>query len=452
METGWLADYVYHAGQFHAGLAMFADAAGRITRFSRDPADVGRARRLSRRAILPGLVNAHSHTFQRVIRGRTEHRTDASRDTFWTWREAMYHAATRLSPEDVHCAARMAFVEMLRSGITTVGEFHYLHHEPNGTPYADLALLSRLVAQAAVDCGLRIALLETAYVRAGWRLPPNPGQARFLSPRPDDFLKLVDAARAALPPGTSIGIAPHSVRAVPLDYLMEILPYARAHDLPVHMHLAEQPAEVEACLGEYGARPVELLDREGILDDRFTAIHAIHITDDEVRTIARAKAHVCACPTTERNLGDGIGPAGALVCFGTDSNTQIDLLEDARQLEYHLRLKKLERAVLAPDTARESLARRLFAYATESGAAALGAPGGSLEAGRPADFFTIDLDDLSIAGADQDSLLTNIVFAAERTAVRDVFVAGRPVIKDGRHRLEEQIVRDFSDLQRRLWA
>ncbi len=426
METGWLADCIYYDGEFHAGVAMFADGNGLITRFSREPDDLASARRLEGRAILPGLVNAHSHTFQRVIRGRTEHRTAAHRDTFWTWREAMYHAANRLSPDDVYLAARMAFVEMLAAGITTVGEFHYLHRAQDGSNYSERALLSRRVLEAARDCGIRIVLLVTAYVRAGWKKDPDPGQIRFLSPRPDDFLELMTAVGQAVSPAenTQAGMAPHSIRAVPLDYLKEILPHAREHGMKVHMHVAEQPAEVEASLGEYGRRPVELLAEHGIIGDAFTGIHVIHISGDELRRFAGSGATVCACPTTERNLGDGIGPAdellraGASICFGTDSNAQIDLFEDARQLEYHLRLKNLERAVLAPDEDRESLARRLFSCATESGAHSLGVPSGSLDIDRPADFFTVDLDDLSIAGAGQASLLSNIVFAAGRSAWR----------------------------------
>jgi formimidoylglutamate deiminase len=257
--------------------------------------------------------------------------------------------------------------------------------------------------------------------------------------------------------GPDAAMAPHSIRGVPLDYLKEILPYAREHGMRVHMHVAEQPAEVEASLGEYGRRPVELLTDHGVIDSAFTGVHVIHVTNEEAARFGAAGATVCACPTTERNLGDGFGPAdellnaGANICFGTDSNAQINLFEDARQLEYHLRLKKLERAVLAPDDHRESLARRLFINATASGARSIGIGDGTLEPGQPADFFTVDLDDLSIAGADAGSLLTNIVFAAERSAIRDVFVDGKTVIEDRHHRLEAQIVRDFTGLQTRLW-
>jgi formimidoylglutamate deiminase len=437
---------------------MFTDSAGRITRFSSDPIDLANAQRLPKRAILPGLVNVHSHAFQRVIRGRTEYRSGAERDTFWTWRESMYHAANLLSPDALYYAARMAYLEMLLSGITTVGEFHYVHHAPGGVPYQDRNLLGLQVLRAAGETGLRIALLRTAYVRAGWGKPVDPGQVRFLTPRVRDFIADTEALRAVVPPAATIGVAPHSVRAVPLDYLRELADYARSNGLPLHMHVAEQPAEVEACLAEYGKRPVEFLQQQGILNSHFTGIHAIHITAEEAAYLGEAKAQVCACPTSERNLGDGAVPAdrlmdaGAGICFGSDSNVQIDILEDARLLEYHLRMNKLERVVLAPGSSKDALARRLFTSATETGAASLRVPAGSLEVGRQADFFTVDLDDPSLAGAGSGALLNHIVFSLERTAVRDVAVGGKLVVRDGRHPLAEQITREFAEVQRDLWA
>lgn len=461
-EQGWLPDFIFREGRFQSGVAMFADAFGRITRFSNQPEDLRNAARLANRAALPGLVNVHSHAFQRAIRGRTEARTGASHDSFWTWREAMYHAANSLSPEDVYDVARVAFIEMLASGITAVGEFHYLHHAPGGVFYDDPNLLAEQVLNAARDTGIRIALLRTAYARAGWRQAPNPGQARFITPRVEDFIRHTEDLRAATanvfsPDSAWVGIAPHSVRALPLDYLRESIAYARSRGMKIHMHVSEQPAEIEACQAEYGMRPIGLLDRHQLLGADFTGIHAIHITDEEICHLARSGSRIGACPTTERNLGDGIGPAdrwleaGVPTCFGTDSNIQIDLLEDARQLEYHLRLKHLERAVLAPDTEPESLARRLFESATQAGAGSIGAPGGSLAEGRPADFFTVDLNDLSIAGAGPLSLLTNIVFSADRTAIRDVYIGGRQVIQDGKHALQEEVIRKFNLTQRRLW-
>jgi formimidoylglutamate deiminase len=465
-ERGWLPDFLYRDGRFDSGVALFADENGRITRLTQSESDLKQAQRLPNRALLPGLVNGHSHSFQRVIRARTEYRTKAVKDTFWTWREAMYHAALRLSPEDIYVAAKMAFLEMALSGITAVGEFHYLHHAADGTPYEDRNLLAKQVLRAAAEIGIKIALLRTAYVRAGWRKEPDPGQARFITPRAQDFIDDTDAldefVRRQSPQGRAwLGVAPHSIRAAPLDYLLEVAGYARARRFPIHMHVAEQTAEVEACMAEYGARPVAYLDQNGILGPGFTAVHAIHINDDEIVRLARHGVTVCACSTTERNLGDGIVRAGELeaasvqISLGSDSNIQIDILEDARQLEYNLRLSKRERAILSPATTtseRESLVGVLFKAATSTGAASIGAAGGNLEVGQPADFFTVDLNDVSIAGADRESLLSHIVFALERTAVRGVFVDGEPIIDEGRHAHEEQIIQEFAELQRRLWG
>ena len=503
-HIAWLPDLIYTGGRFESGLALVSDRAGRITHLTRDVenfAAPARIMRLTGCALLPGLVNAHSHAFQRVIRGRTERRSSAAHDSFWTWREMMYRAATRLTPEQIYDASRMAFLEMAASGITAVGEFHYLHHAPDGTRYADENELAKHVIRAARDVGLRIALLRVAYARAGWNTPPNDRQARFIERDAAAFLKQTETLKDDLTREAAddvrtqgdvgadgadlksawVGVAPHSVRAVPLDYLREVDAFAAKQEMPVHMHVAEQPAEVAACLEEHRRTPVALLADEGLLSDRFTAVHAVHITPEEARSLARERAHVCACPTTERNLGDGIVPADLLfdarvrVSLGTDSHTQIDLLEDARELEYHLRLQKLERAVLAPQetgvptekettpdptahassTDRDDLAAlavRLFDCATTSGANSIGATGGgALAVGSPADFFTVALNDLSIAGASEDDLLPSIVFSLARTAVRDVVVGGRRIIADGQHRTRDEIIERFTDLQHKLW-
>ena len=295
--------------------------------------------------------------------------------------------------------------------------------------------------------------MRTAYVRAGWKKDPNPGQARFLTPDAAKFLADSDSLIAE---GASVGVAPHSVRAVPIDYIRTVADYAKARGLPLHMHVSEQPAEVEASIGEYGRRPVELLHDHGILGERFTAIHAIHITEEEASMLGESS--VCACPTSERNLGDGAVPAqrlfpsGARICFGSDSNVQIDLLEDAGTWRYHLRMNQLERAVLAPDQSHEGLARRLFAGATEAGAGSLMSSGGTLEPGRSADFFTVDLNDCSVAGASPESLLSHVVFSLERTAIRDVCIGGRMAIRDGKHPLQEEIVCQFGAVQKELWG
>jgi formimidoylglutamate deiminase len=451
MSDAWVPDLIYTEGRFKSGLALVCET--NIVRLC-DAAEAKNPIRLKNRALLPGLVNAHSHAFQRLIRGRTERRSQNTTDTFWTWREQMYAAANRLAPEEIYAASRMAFVEMALSGITAVGEFHYIHHAPDGVPYSDPNLLEREVIRAARDVGLRIALLRVAYARAGYQTERNPLQVRFIESSPEIYLESLEKLLAApeLKDGLAwAGVAPHSVRAVPLDYLKTLVAFANERGLVIHMHVAEQTAEVEACIEEYGRSPVALLDTEGLLSEKFTAVHAIHVTPKAVNALARGRASVCACPTTERNLGDGVVPvdayfkAGVPVSLGTDSQTQIDLLEDARELEYHLRLQHTARNVLAPvDEVDESaLARRLFDCATVNGATSIGFDGGKLEPGAPADFFTVDLDDPSIAGSSTDSLLANIVFSLSRTAIKDVVVGGKRIVADGRHAQQERIVSAF---------
>jgi formimidoylglutamate deiminase len=465
IELAWLPDLVYTGGRFESGMALVCNAAGRITRLARAGEVEGKVvARLKHRAILPGLVNAHSHAFQRVIRGRTEYRTGKGSDNFWTWREMMYSAAMRLSPEDLYDASRMAFLEMALSGITGVGEFHYIHHAPDGTSYDDPNLLSKTVMRAARDVGLRICLLRVAYARAGFEASPNPKQLRFLEAEAENFLKHTERLRAEIDKEEAqeawVGVAPHSVRAVPIDYLRDCFHYAQEKQLPIHMHIAEQPAEIEACRKEYDRTPVMLLESEGLLTGRFTGVHAIHITVEEARALYGARSIVCACPTTERNLGDGVVPADMLfkesvrVSLGTDSHTQVDLLEDARELEYHLRLEKLERVVLDRTGDNPSaLAARLFESATRRGAESIGMidGGGTLEAGQPADFFTVDLHHPSIAGASVEDLLAHIVFSLSIAAVREVVVSGRMIVEAGQHRAEREIVEKFIALQKRLW-
>lgn len=464
LELAWLPDIVYTGGRFESGMAVVCDTAGRIKRLAPSSEVEGGAVRLKGRAALPGLVNSHSHAFQRVIRGRTEYRTGKGSDDFWTWREMMYSAATRLSPEDLYDASRMAFLEMALGGITSVGEFHYIHHDTEGTAYDDPNLLSKTVIRAARDAGLRICLLRVAYARSGFDSEPNPKQARFIERDAESFLTNVERLRAETLKEDEthawVGLAPHSVRAVPLPYLRRCFHYSQANDLPIHMHVAEQPAEIEACLKEHGLTPVALLESEGLLSERFTGVHGIHITADEARMLSRARSIICACPTTERNLGDGAVPAellfneGVRVSLGTDSHTQVDLLEDARELEYNMRLERLERVVLnRTEDDPSALASNLFDCASMRGAESIGLKGGgTLAAGHPADFFTVDLYHPSIAGASPEDLLAHILFSLNGAAVREVVVGGRMIVEDGRHRAAGEITERFIALQKRLWS
>lgn len=456
--TVYQPDLLYRGGQLHAGRALHVDATGRVLPEGQVPPEA-QVVRLPGRALLPGLVNGHSHAFQRLIRGRTEYVAAGSgSDDFWSWREAMYRAAEALTPEDVYTASRQAFLEMLLAGITAVGEFHYLHHQPDGSPYMERNTLAREVIRAARDVGLRIVLLRVGYARAGFRVPENPRQRRFIDKDVDSFLSAVESLARDTQgvPGVSVGMAPHSVRAVPREWLT-VLAGVRG-ELPVHMHVAEQPKEIEACQAEHQLRPVELLEELGLLEQRFTAVHAVHVTEAEARMLGEVGANVCACPSTERNLGDGIVPAdtlagsGARVCLGSDSQATVDLLDEARQLEGHLRLARLRRAVLDPGGgAVDGLAARLFEMATVNGARSLGLPTGTLEPGAPADFFTVDLNHPSLVGASPASLLSGIVLGADKSAVREVAVDGRLVVREGQHPRAEESGRAFHALARRLY-
>ncbi|MBB5066559.1 formimidoylglutamate deiminase [Granulicella mallensis] len=457
MTTRYNPALLFDSGTFKSGLSLCVGSNGKIdtaTAVDRSPLAVVE---LKNKAVLPGFVNVHSHAFQRLIRGKSESRVTSGKD-FWSWRGTMYHAAASLSPQDVYDVARMAFLEMVKAGTTTVGEFHYLHTAPDGTPYEDPNLLGRQVIDAARSVGIRIVLLRSAYLRSGFELSPDPGQTRFFETA-SDFCRNAEALIGTYshdPHGVRFGIAPHSVRAVPLDALHPIVAWARSKDLPVHMHVAEQLAENAACVREYGRTPLALLHDEKLLGPDFTAVHAIHITDEEIAMLAEAQGTICSCPTTERNLGDGILAAdsamraGIRIALGSDSQAQIDPLEDARQLDYHLRLMQQQRAIL-DQIGGQSLSARLFACATVNGARSLGLDSGSFTQDSSADFVTVDLNDLSIAGHTGEDLLQILMFGLNRSAIKDVFVSGKQILRDGKHALEEEIVARYQEVHRRVW-
>jgi formimidoylglutamate deiminase len=450
-------DWLYWDGELRDDVALGVGPDGLVTGVQ--PAEeVPQAARLSGRALLPGMVNGHSHAFQRLIRGRTEYVSSGHpQDDFWSWRELMYQAACALDPEGVYVASRQAFLEMALSGITSVGEFHYLHHQPDGTPYDDREELAHQVIRAARDVGLRICLLRVGYARSGYQLPPNPRQRRFLDKTVDGLLGSVETLKGgyAADPFVTVGLAPHSVRAVPREWLEAL----RGRPERVHMHVAEQPAEVAACRSEYQRTPVQLIEEAGLLGENFTAVHAIHLDDVDVMRLGRARALVCACPSTERNLGDGVVPAdallnaGARVCLGSDSQATINLLDEARQLESHLRLMRLRRAVLDPGSGTpDGLAKRLFQMATVEGARSLGLSTGALKAGAPADYFTVDLNHPTLVGASRGTLLPTLVFGGGMAAIREVVVNGKSLVSEGHHLLLSRSREDFSELARRLFS
>ena len=305
---------------------------------------------------LPALTTAHSHAFQRAMRGRAQRPLAPGADDFWTWRGQMYELASSLTPESIHRVSLVAFRELARAGVRTVGEFHYVHHQADGTPYGDRTVLADAVILAAREANLRIALLRVAYHRDGPGRPAEPGQRRFCDPSIDDVLGDVDTLRAryAGDPDVVIGLAPHSVRAVPPDWLAPLGQYAKARDLPLHMHVAEQAREVSECVAETGRRPVELLADSGLLSPRFVAVHATNLLAHEAALLGDAGAFACLCPTTERDLGDGLPDIGALrragvrLCTGVDSHVLVDPIEDLRALETHERLRTRSRVTFEP--------------------------------------------------------------------------------------------------------
>ncbi len=457
--TSWRPEWMLVDGAFRKGYALDADAEGRIAYVGPESGSaVEDVRRLPGNAMLPGLVDVHSHSFQRALRGKAESRY-RSGPNFWSWRDTMYRCALALTPEEIYDVARMAFLEMALAGITTAGEFHYLHRTQQGKRYEAPNLLAEQVIRAAQSVGIRIVLLNCAYARAGFQLPPDPGQVRFLNPDPEEFIVNSDALRKKITTMStaSFGLAPHSLRAVPREYLVQVADWSRAAALPLHMHVSEQPAEVAACRAEYGCTPFELLDGLGILHENFTAIHAIHLQPGEIERMGRAAVTVGACPTTERNLGDGILPAdqllasGVSIALGTDSHSQTDGFENARELETNLRLSKLERAVL-DGCHDQPMSALLLDCATRSGAHSLHVEAGALEAGKFADFLTIDLQDAAIAGAQPEDLLNAIVLGASPRAIADVVVHGEPVVTARRHARAPEIIEAFSRVQHRLSA
>lgn len=381
---------------------------------------------LGRALLLPGFVNAHSHAFQRAIRGATHRRGAHDPSSFWSWREAMYKVATSLDPEAVFSVTRTCFSEMLRAGITCVGEFHYLHHTPDGTPYADPNELARQVVRAAAVTGIRLVLLSVYYARAGAGRPPLPEQRRFCDGSVDAYLRRLEALRSA---GVHVGVAPHSVRAVPREALRELAAYANTHALPLHAHVSEQPQENTECHAEHGLTPTALLARSGCLDrpGAFTAVHAIHLEPADFTALAGHT--VCACPTTEADLGDGILPAGDLLrhgarlALGSDSNAVVDLVQEARLLEMHERLRTCARlCITTPD---HQPGRTLLDIATRGGALALGRPDlGRLRVGAPFDACTVDLAHPTLAGLDPTDALDALLLSGTSAAIDRVFVGG----------------------------
>ncbi|WP_326674545.1 formimidoylglutamate deiminase [Streptomyces sp. NBC_01257] len=389
---------------------------------------------------LPGLANAHSHAFHRALRSTVQ----VGSGTFWTWREIMYQVASRLTPDTYYELARAVYAEMALAGITAVGEFHYLHHAPGGVPYDNPNAMGEALIAAAREAGIRITLLDTAYLAAGFGRRPSQYQApdrhqqRFSDTTADAW-----AERASLLKGdehTLIGAAIHSVRAVPADQLATVAQWADQRQAPLHVHLSEQTAENDACLAAHGRTPTRLLADHGVLGPRTTGVHNTHLTAEDIELIGSTATGTCMCPTTERDLADGIGPAVALqragspLSLGSDSHAVIDLFEEARAMELNERLRTRTRG--------HWTAAALLRAASADGHAALGRPeAGTLEPGAPADLVTIALDSVRTAGPVPRLAAETAVFAASAADVRHTVVAGRHIVRDGHHELVADVPR-----------
>jgi formimidoylglutamate deiminase len=393
---------------------------------------------------LPGISNVHSHAFQRGMAGLTEHR-GPNADSFWTWRELMYRFVGSITPEDAEAFAAQAYMEMLEAGFTRVGEFHYLHHDPSGKPYADPGEMATRVVAAVEQTGIALTMLPVFYAHSGFGgKPPAEGQRRFIN-SVDQFARLMELSRkaAARIAHAVVGIAPHSLRAVAPEELIAIQPLAEGG--PVHIHAAEQIREVEDCVAWSGMRPVEWLMHSMPVDDRWCLIHSTHLTETEVARLAGSGAVAGLCPITEGNLGDGVFPgtqflgAGGALGIGTDSNVLISVAQELRQLEYSQRLRDRARNVLAGGPNR-STGRTLFEAALRGGAqaTAVSAQAG-IAVGAPADFFSLATNDVMFAGRSGDQVLDTFIFAGGERCIDSVWRAGRKVVSGGRHHARDAI-------------
>jgi formiminoglutamate deiminase len=393
-------------------------------------------------ATVPGMPNVHSHTFQRALAGLTEHAGDSA-DSFWTWRALMYRFLERLGPDDVEAIAAQAFVEMLETGFTGCCEFHYLHHDPAGHPYAAVAEMAERIVAAAEVAGIGLTLLPVYYADGGFGgAPPSEGQRRFLSDI-DLYAKMLESTTSALRsiPDAVLGVAPHSLRAVSPEALREVV--ALAENRPIHIHVAEQQREVDDCVAWSGRRPVEWLLQESHVDSRWCLIHATHMTVKETRGLAASGGTAGLCPVTETNLGDGLFPAvdfrdaGGRFGVGSDSNVLIGVAEELRMLEYGQRLFHRRRNLLTGPGG--SVGRSLLDGALLGGRAASGRTIGAIAPGHRADFVVLDCDNPALAGRDGDELLDAWIFAARQPPILEVWVGGRRVVEGGSHVRRDEV-------------
>jgi formiminoglutamate deiminase len=425
--TSYHADHAWLGGDAVSARVLIEVDGERIATVRSDVDPPAAATRLPG-VTLPGLANSHSHAFHRALRGRTQR----SLGTFWSWRREMYAVADRLTPDRYRALARATYAEMALAGVTCVGEFHYVHHDTGGVRYAEANAFGEALILAAADAGIRITLLDACYLAGGFGQELEGPQLRFGDGDAAGWAERASGLREAA--HARVGAAIHSVRAVPAEQLSTVAAWARERDAPLHVHVSEQRAENEACRAAHGRSPTRLLADHEALGPRSCAVHATHVDDEDIGLLGATGTAICMCPTTERDLADGIGPARALaeagspLSVGSDSHVVIDLFEEARAVELDERLRSERRGHWG--------AAELLDAATRSGHERLGWPeAGRLAAGALADFVTIGLDSVRLAGAQPATLLESLVFAGAAADVRDVVVGGRHVVVDGRHAL-----------------
>lgn len=445
MKKIW-AEQALTAQGWRSRVCVCIDAGGKIASVTADCTPEGH--RVG--ALLPAPANVHSHAFQRAMAGMTERQGPDPADNFWAWRGLMYRFLDQLSPDDVEAIAAFVQMEMLEAGYGSVGEFHYLHHQPDGRPYENLAEMSLRIIAAANQTGIGLTLLPVLYEQGGCDgRALGAGQVRFGS-TPTQYLALHEQTRAALvalPSDARIGMAPHSLRAVKAESLAEIL--AVSTGIPIHMHIAEQAGEVTEMLASTGQRPVEWLFNHHQVNGAWCLIHATRMVSSEISLLAKSGAVAGLCPITEANLGDGIFAGqefmaqGGLFGVGSDSNIRIALAEELRGLEYSQRLQHHARAVLANEV--QSSGRWLFERAAKGGAQALGRQSGELAPGATADLMALDLTATNLLGKLGDGLLDSYVFACDDRVVSDVWSAGRHLVIDGQHIKHDEIRRRYHE-------
>jgi formimidoylglutamate deiminase len=407
--------------------------------------------------VLPGLVNAHSHAFQRAFAGLAERR-ETEADDFWSWRDRMYGAALRITPAQMRAVAAQLYVELLQGGYTQVCEFHYLHHQEDGQPYADEATMAWALADAAQDAGMGLTLLPVLYERAGFRKPTlRPDQRRFAG-TPDFIARLQATVQASGRPLLNAGVAIHSLRAASEASIDALLTQVGDTDMPIHIHVAEQMQEVRDCLAATGQRPIAHLAQRFYMDSRWQLVHATHTEATEIDAVARSGAGIVICPSTEGNLGDGFADlpgwlaAGVPMALGSDSHVGRQWNEEIRWLEYGQRLRLQQRNVAAAPGHQPATAARLLDTAVHAGAAASGHANWGLQVGARADALVLDVQAPGLLGVPGSHLLDALVFATHPPAIRDVYVAGQQVIRQGQHPAQSAVAQHFEAAMRELWG